>query len=74
MSRRSCPPANRGVISTLHAGCHFYLAPTLFDSGPGQWHYFLMSNPLIHPAHDDITASIVADMRKAEAKAIGVAT
>jgi hypothetical protein len=23
----SCPPP-RGVISTLHAGCHFYLAPT----------------------------------------------
>jgi hypothetical protein len=21
--------ASRGVISTLHAGCHFYLAPTV---------------------------------------------
>jgi hypothetical protein len=31
-----------------------------------------MSNPLIHPAHDDITASIAADMQKAEAKAIGL--
>ena len=29
-----------------------------------------MPNPFIHPAHDDITASIAADMRKAEAKAI----
>jgi hypothetical protein len=29
-----------------------------------------MSKPLIHPAHDDISASIAADMQKAEARAI----
>src|SRR6266436_254585 len=28
-SRSSCPPPTGGVISTLRAGCHFYLAPTL---------------------------------------------
>ena len=27
-SRSSCPPPTGGVISTLRAGCHFYLAPT----------------------------------------------
>jgi hypothetical protein len=27
-SRSSCPPPTAGVISTLHAGCHFYIAPT----------------------------------------------
>jgi hypothetical protein len=37
---------------------------------PGQWHYFFMSKPLIHPAHDDISASIAADMQKAEARAV----
>src|SRR6267142_4533733 len=26
--RSSCPPPTGGVISTLRAGCHFYLAPT----------------------------------------------
>ena len=27
-SRSSCPSPTGSVISTLHAGCHFYLAPT----------------------------------------------
>src|SRR6266436_666713 len=31
-SRSSCPPPTGGVISTLRAGCHFYLAPTSIQS------------------------------------------
>src|ERR1700675_1696786 len=33
--RSSCSPPTGGVISTLRAGCHFYLAPTL--TAPPEW-------------------------------------
>src|SRR5882672_7423471 len=32
--RSSCPPPTGGVISTLRAGCHFYLAPTFLEIVP----------------------------------------
>jgi hypothetical protein len=57
------------VVASAAKGCPFYLART-FDSTARQWHDLFMPNPLTHPAHGDIAASIAADMRKAEAHAI----
>src|SRR5258707_15630876 len=44
-SRSSCPPPTGGVISTLRAGCHFYLAPTALDGATIRRNAFTDESP-----------------------------
>src|SRR5882757_7495238 len=47
--RSSCPPPTGGVISTLRAGCHFYLAPTtLMSVFPNSDRLHLLLQFLVH--------------------------